>query len=157
MSPLIENVSDTARWVAMYRAIESARPDALFRDPYAGRLAGERGQRIVDGMPGGRSFGWPMVVRTRVFDDIIEREIAAGIDRVVNLAAGLDMRPTGSRCPRHSSGSTSTCRPSPPRKPRSSRPRRRAAASRASPPISPILLHVATRSRAPCRARRARS
>ncbi len=93
MSPLIENVSDTARWVAMYRAIESARPDALFHDPYAARLAGERGQRIVDGMPGGRSWGWPMVVRTKVFDDIIEREVAAGIDRVVNLAAGLDMRP----------------------------------------------------------------
>jgi O-methyltransferase involved in polyketide biosynthesis len=39
MSPLIENVSDTARWVAMYRAQESSRPDALFHDPFAERLA----------------------------------------------------------------------------------------------------------------------
>src|SRR5262249_23119204 len=35
----LENVSDTARWVAVYRAMESARPDALFHDPYAERLA----------------------------------------------------------------------------------------------------------------------
>jgi O-methyltransferase involved in polyketide biosynthesis len=39
----IENVSDTARWVAMYRALESDRPDAHFHDPYARLLAGERG------------------------------------------------------------------------------------------------------------------
>ncbi len=38
----IENVSDTARWVAVYRAMESARSDAIFRDPFAERLAGER-------------------------------------------------------------------------------------------------------------------
>ncbi len=35
---MIESVSDTARWVAVYRAMESARPDALFRDRYAGLL-----------------------------------------------------------------------------------------------------------------------
>jgi hypothetical protein len=36
MSParLLEDVSDTARWVAYYRALESERPDALFRDPW---------------------------------------------------------------------------------------------------------------------------
>ena len=38
----VSNVSDTARWVAVYRAWESARPDALFNDPYAKTLAGER-------------------------------------------------------------------------------------------------------------------
>ena len=31
--PLISNVSDTARWMAAYRAAESARRDALFNDP----------------------------------------------------------------------------------------------------------------------------
>jgi hypothetical protein len=30
---LVSHVSDTARWVAIYRAWESARADALFRDP----------------------------------------------------------------------------------------------------------------------------
>ena len=91
--PLISNVSDTARWVAMYRAIESQRPDALFRDPWAPRLAGERGQEILDGMPDGKRWGWPMVVRTAVMDEIIAREVHAGVDTVVNLAAGMDMRP----------------------------------------------------------------
>lgn len=37
----IENVSDTAFWVAHYRALETKRPDALFHDPLAGVLAGE--------------------------------------------------------------------------------------------------------------------
>jgi O-methyltransferase involved in polyketide biosynthesis len=39
--PLVSNVSDTARWVAVYRAWESARPDALFRDAFAERFAGD--------------------------------------------------------------------------------------------------------------------
>ena len=90
---LIRNVSDTAHWVAMYRAAESARPDALFHDRWAEALGGARGREILDGMPDGRTWGWPMVVRTAVMDEIIEREVRAGVDRVVSLAAGLDMRP----------------------------------------------------------------
>jgi O-methyltransferase involved in polyketide biosynthesis len=38
----LRNISDTAHSVAIYRAIESERPDALFRDPFARRLGGER-------------------------------------------------------------------------------------------------------------------
>jgi methyltransferase (TIGR00027 family) len=89
----IENISDTARWVACYRAIESQRGDALFHDPWAGRLAGERGRAILEGMPRGRSWGWPMVTRTAVMDEIVLRLVRAGTDTVLNLAAGLDMRP----------------------------------------------------------------
>ena len=91
--PLINGVSDTARWVAMYRAQESARKDALFHDPWAAKLGGEIGQRILDGMPDGSRWGWPMIVRTKVMDEIIVREVKGGIDTVVNLAAGMDMRP----------------------------------------------------------------
>jgi methyltransferase (TIGR00027 family) len=91
--PPIRNVSDTAYWVAMYRASESARPDALFHDDWAERLAGERGRAILAAMPQGRRWAWPMVVRTAVMDEIILREVAAGADTVVMLAAGLDMRP----------------------------------------------------------------
>ena len=47
---LIDNVSDTARWVAYYRAMETARPDAIFRDLFAERLAGEKGLQIVNTM-----------------------------------------------------------------------------------------------------------
>lgn len=90
----IENVSDTARWVAVYRAMESARPDALFHDPYAERLAGERGHQILDSMKHGRTYAWPMIVRTAVFDEIILDAVQKrGADLVVNLAAGLDARP----------------------------------------------------------------
>ena len=90
----IEHVSDTARWVAVYRAMESERPDALFRDPFARRLAGEKGDEIVRTMKDGRTMAWAMIVRTQVFDEIIMAEIATdGVDLVLNLAAGRDVRP----------------------------------------------------------------
>lgn len=90
----IENISDTARWVALYRALESERPDAHFRDPYARRLAGEHGETIARAMPSFRSGLWPMVVRTCVFDELILRATGTeSFDTVVNLAAGLDARP----------------------------------------------------------------
>ena len=88
----ISDVSDTALWVAVYRAMESERADALFRDPYARRLAGAKGEAIVNGLKRGRSMAWAMIVRTYVMDEIILREIADGADTVLNLAAGLDTR-----------------------------------------------------------------
>jgi len=89
----IRNVSDTARWVAIYRAIESERADALFKDPYARRLGGARGEAIVESIPGGKSNSWPMVVRTAVMDEIVLRCVRQGAATVLNLAAGLDARP----------------------------------------------------------------
>jgi methyltransferase (TIGR00027 family) len=90
----IQHVSDTARWVALYRAMESERPDALFHDPYARRLAGERAERIVASLPKGKTMAWPMVVRTVVLDELIQRAVQRdGVDTVLNLAAGLDTRP----------------------------------------------------------------
>lgn len=89
----ISNVSDTARWVAVYRAWESARPDALFHDPYAELLAGERGHAIADLMPRQARNGWPMIARTKLMDDLVLAAIEQGCDCVVNLAAGFDTRP----------------------------------------------------------------
>ena len=89
----IRNVSDTALWVAIYRAQESERPDALFQDPYARRLGGARGQAIVDSMPHGRSLAWSLVVRVAVMDEVILRCVRNGACAVLNLAAGLDARP----------------------------------------------------------------
>ncbi len=90
----ITHVSDTARWVALYRAMESERPDALFRDPFARRLAGTQGEEIMRRLPRAREFAWPMIVRTAVMDELILRSIARdGVGTVVNLAAGLDTRP----------------------------------------------------------------
>jgi methyltransferase (TIGR00027 family) len=94
MTSPITHVSDTARWVALYRAMESERRDPLFRDPYARRLAGEQGEAILRGMKQGRRWAWPMIVRTAVMDEIILRAITRdGVDTVLNLAAGLDARP----------------------------------------------------------------
>jgi methyltransferase (TIGR00027 family) len=92
-APLIRNISDTAAWVAMYRAMESDRDDAVFRDPYARRLAGARGEEIMKKMKAATKHAWSYVARTYLFDAYITQEIAAGADMIVNLAAGLDTRP----------------------------------------------------------------
>jgi methyltransferase (TIGR00027 family) len=91
--PLISHVSDTARWVATYRAVESERPDALFDDRLADRLAGDRGRAIVAAAPRAIRNGWWLVARTKIIDDIILEAVGDGCDKVLNLAAGLDTRP----------------------------------------------------------------
>jgi methyltransferase (TIGR00027 family) len=90
----LPDISDTARWVAYYRALESERPDALFRDPFAARLAGERGRQMTERMPSSvRRNSWPMVMRTLLIDELVLSSVEEGADRVLNLAAGLDTRP----------------------------------------------------------------
>ena len=94
MASPIRTISDTARWVAHYRALESARPDALFNDHLAGRLAGERGAAMARSVAGGPQFAWALSVRTRLIDDLITRLVTEDSLRfVVNLAAGFDTRP----------------------------------------------------------------
>ena len=89
----VSNVSDTARWVAVYRATESARPDALFTDALAERLSGQHGRDIVARVPRTMRSGWWLVARTKVIDDLVLEAIDDGCDRVLNLAAGFDTRP----------------------------------------------------------------
>ncbi len=90
----IKNVSDTAFMVAAYRASENERPDALFRDPLASRLAGEQGKAIIANLPKAAFVGgWSVVIRTCVIDRLIQTAIAEGIDTILNLGAGLDTRP----------------------------------------------------------------
>ncbi|HET8924839.1 MAG TPA: SAM-dependent methyltransferase [Candidatus Acidoferrum sp.] len=90
---VVQNISDTARWAAVFRARETERPDALFRDPYAERLAGQRGVDIANTLPEGNKHAWAWVARTYLFDAFITQELGQGVDLVVNLAAGLDARP----------------------------------------------------------------
>ena len=92
-SSTVRNISDTARWVAYFRALETKRPDALFHDPYAERLAGELGFHIANTLPDGNKHEWAWVARTYLFDEFLSREIKEGATLVVNLAAGLDARP----------------------------------------------------------------
>src|SRR5208283_3134953 len=89
----VRDISDTARWVAYFRALETQRPDALFRDPYAERLAGKHGFQIANTLTDGNKHEWAWVARTYLFDKFVSREIQEGADLVINLAAGLDARP----------------------------------------------------------------
>jgi methyltransferase (TIGR00027 family) len=90
----IQDVSDTAIWVAYYRVQESERPDALFKDPLASKLVGERGRQIAARFgPTGKYTAWSIVSRTVIIDDYIRDAIAGGVHAVVNLGAGLDTRP----------------------------------------------------------------
>lgn len=87
------NISDTALWAAEHRALETERPDALFRDPFARRLAGTRGTQMVSSAANDAEQAWAWVTRTVLFDRFVSEAVAAGVDTVVNLAAGLDARP----------------------------------------------------------------
>jgi methyltransferase (TIGR00027 family) len=89
----IQDVSDTALLIAAFRARESARPDALFSDPLAARLAGARGQALADAHPRGHVTAWMTAIRTVIIDEMIRARVAAGCGTVLNLGAGLDTRP----------------------------------------------------------------
>jgi methyltransferase (TIGR00027 family) len=90
----IENISDTARWMAYVRALESARPDALFHDAFAQRLAGEAGEAIAREIGTVDLIAGSLAVRTAVMDELILETVRQNqVDLVLNLAAGLDARP----------------------------------------------------------------
>jgi len=90
----VEYISDTAFLAALYRAMESERPDAHFQDPYARILAGERGEQLAKAMPKGNSVATGCAVRTCVIDELILQAVEEnGIDTVLNIGAGLDTRP----------------------------------------------------------------
>src|SRR5260221_11535730 len=95
----IRNISDTARWVAVYRARETERTDAVFRDPFARGLAGERGEQIAASMSFAEKNSWPFVARTWLIDQVISSQVKLGTDMVVNLAAGHDPPPYSSNVP----------------------------------------------------------
>ena len=90
--PLIRNISDTALWVAMYRAWESDQKNPVFRDPYARRLAGKRGEEIMSTIKAAQRHAWSYTARTYNVDSFVMQEVENGADMVVDLAAGLDTR-----------------------------------------------------------------
>jgi methyltransferase (TIGR00027 family) len=89
----IEDVADTALWIAAYRARETARADALFRDPLAARLAGAKGARLAATMTAAEQFYWMTAIRTVIIDELVSEAVARGAGIVLNLGAGLDTRP----------------------------------------------------------------
>lgn len=89
----VKHVSDTSLWVAVHRGNETNRPDAMYRDPLALVLAGERGQQISKHMAMPEFMTWMMALRTVSIDELIQEAIDLGVDTVINLGAGLDTRP----------------------------------------------------------------
>lgn len=88
----MDTVSKTAQWTAAARAHESERTDRLFTDPWARTLAGTEGLRLEEkfsALAGGNPY---LPIRTRIYDDLLNRFIAQGIDQIVFLGAGLDTR-----------------------------------------------------------------
>ena len=102
------SASQTAEYVALFRAIETARPEGerLFSDPLAAAFLTGRLKRgaLAARMPLGADAvskyidtRWPgprpsAVVRTRVIDDAVRDAIGAGCAQLVLLGAGYDTR-----------------------------------------------------------------
>ncbi len=86
-------VADTGVLVAAIRAEETRRPDRLFDDPFAERLAGESGQRMLAEAiaTGGDKSTLQIVVRTRFWDEALLNAVPP-VRQVVIVAAGLDAR-----------------------------------------------------------------
>jgi methyltransferase (TIGR00027 family) len=101
-------VSKTAEYMALFRALESARPAnvRLFDDPFALEFL-RPSLKVVAGLarvplmrllidwyidrrwPGGRSSG---IARTRLIDDLLLQALQQGMEQVVILGAGYDCR-----------------------------------------------------------------
>ncbi len=89
----INNISDTAFWIAGFRALETDRADAVFKDHLAKDLAGERGRQMVIDTPHSSAVAFAMTIRTSAIDQLVLKAISYGVDTVINMAAGLDTRP----------------------------------------------------------------
>jgi methyltransferase (TIGR00027 family) len=92
-------VSDTALWVAAFRAREGPRADAAFDDRLASILAGERGRAIARDIPRAPMVEWGVNIRTSIIDRLINEALASGVDTILNLGAGLDTRPYRMKLP----------------------------------------------------------
>eukprot|EP01048_Picozoa_sp_COSAG05_P006993 COSAG05_NODE_477_length_9434_cov_1.772319_7_plen_222_part_00 len=78
--------SFTARMCAASRWEETQRPDSLFQEPQAYKLAGSEGRANPMG-------SWIMVPRTRVGDDYLRQHYEErGVRQLVLLGAGFDAR-----------------------------------------------------------------
>jgi methyltransferase (TIGR00027 family) len=90
----ITHVSDTALMVAACRAHENGLEDAFVRDPFAARLAGERGRAILRDLPHADMARFGMAIRTRFVDELLLEALRTkAIATVLSVGCGLDTRP----------------------------------------------------------------
>ncbi|MBB5890044.1 SAM-dependent methyltransferase [Kutzneria kofuensis] len=81
----LDQVALTGRLTAALRARESQRPDRLFVDPFASRLAGDVGDRLLEEFGDNSTIS----VRTKYLDDKLVRLRPS---QLVIVAAGMDSR-----------------------------------------------------------------
>ena len=89
----IENVGGTAFVVAEFRAEENAETAPLYRDSVVGLFLTEETKRAAERV----AVSFPPVkdlvkIRTKYFDDTLERQLFSQFRQVVILGAGLDTR-----------------------------------------------------------------
>ncbi len=86
-------VAATGLLAAAVRAEESLRAEPLFTDPFAERLAGDDGRRLLaDAVAATGQSPAEIAIRTRFFDEALLDAQRDGASRVVILAAGMDAR-----------------------------------------------------------------
>ncbi|MDR3703639.1 MAG: class I SAM-dependent methyltransferase [Candidatus Sulfopaludibacter sp.] len=96
MSPSheINHVSDTALMVAACRALESECQDGFVQDPFASRLAGERGMAMLRALPRPEIMRFGIGVRSHFMDELLLQALASKpIATVLSVGCGLDTRP----------------------------------------------------------------
>ena len=97
MSPTegeINHVSDTALMVAACRALKTESDLGFVRDPFARRLAGERGMAILQALSHPEMIRFGIGARTRFVDELLLEALAAApIRTVLSVGCGLDTRP----------------------------------------------------------------
>src|SRR5579885_3579400 len=98
--PEILHVSDTALLVGACRALETARPDGLIRDPFASLLVGERGMAIAGAFAGLEIMCFGIAMRTLLLDELVVHAVAEHrVETFLSLGCGLDARPWRLRLP----------------------------------------------------------
>jgi len=89
----IRSVTGTAFVVAEFRAEENYAPHPLYRDPIVHLFLDEASRqvaaRVAASFPPMREM---VKIRTKYFDDMLERQLFGGCRQVVVLGAGLDTR-----------------------------------------------------------------
>ena len=90
----ITHVSDTALMVAACRAYETELQDALVKDSFAARLAGERGFGILAALPYPNLLRLGIAIRTRFVDELLLEALGQyPIKTILSVGCGLDTRP----------------------------------------------------------------
>ena len=80
--------------MAACRALESESPDGFVHDPFAARLAGERGPAMLGALARPEMMRFGIGVRCRFMDELLLEALASKpITTVLSVGCGLDTRP----------------------------------------------------------------